>query len=368
MAAWLDVCRFSPTAGGTTDWTFSAAVVGYQSPTAAGVVNGAIYRYRAESSDLSQWEIGYGAYNTATGVLARTTVLYNSAGTTAKINFTVAPQVAIVALKEDLISIEEANSFTATQRAQARSNISAALKGQLFGLTLSAAGGTAVFGIASGEAADSTGVDLMALGSAYTKSTGSWSLGSGGNALDTGAIANSTWYHVFLIKRPDTGVVDVLFSLSATAPTMPTNYTLFRRIGSMKTDGSSLWTKFLQIGDEFIWDVPVLDANGSGLSSTSTLFTMSTPLGISVLGRFRFEITTTSGTMGLDIQSPLITTRAGSAGTFVGITTSSGGACGEVTVMTDTSSRIRAVANISGGTQATYLETHGWFDRRGRDG
>lgn len=111
MAAWLDVCRFSPTAGGTTDWTFSAAVVGYQSPTAAGVVNGAIYRYRAESSDLTQWEIGFGAYNTGTGVLARTTVLYNSAGTGtgagqsgagSKINFTLVPQVAVVLLAEDL--------------------------------------------------------------------------------------------------------------------------------------------------------------------------------------------------------------------------------------------------------------------------
>src|SRR5262249_52398355 len=73
----------------------------------------------------SQWEFGEGAYNTATGVLARTTVLYNSAGTTSKINFSDAPQVAIVALKEDLISVDEANSFTAAQQAQARDNIGA---------------------------------------------------------------------------------------------------------------------------------------------------------------------------------------------------------------------------------------------------
>src|SRR6266702_4248668 len=112
MAAFLDVCRFTPLAGGITDWAYSSAVTGYQSPTAAGVVNGRAYKYRAESSDLSQWEIGEGTYNTGTGVLSRTTVLFNSAGTTAKISFSAAPQVAIVALKEDLISIEEANSFT----------------------------------------------------------------------------------------------------------------------------------------------------------------------------------------------------------------------------------------------------------------
>lgn len=123
MAAFLDVCRFTPSAGGTTDWTYAAAVTGYQSPAAAGVVNGRLYKYRAESADLSQWEVGEGAYTTATGVLARTTVLFNSLGTTAKINFAAVPQIAVVALKEDLISIEESNGFTSTQQAQARSNI-----------------------------------------------------------------------------------------------------------------------------------------------------------------------------------------------------------------------------------------------------
>lgn len=105
MAAtgFLDVCRFNPTLGGTTDWTYSSAVTGYQSPASANAVNGTIYTYRAESNDLSQWEIGYGAYNTSTGVLSRTTVLFNSAGTTAKISFSTVPQIAIVALAEDLL-------------------------------------------------------------------------------------------------------------------------------------------------------------------------------------------------------------------------------------------------------------------------
>jgi hypothetical protein len=123
MAAFLDGCRFNPAAGGTTDWTYSSAVPGYQSPAAANIVNGRFYKYRAESADLSQWEFGEGAYNTGTGVLVRTTVLYNSSGTTSKINFTTTPQVAIVALKEDLISVEEANSFTTAQQAQARLNL-----------------------------------------------------------------------------------------------------------------------------------------------------------------------------------------------------------------------------------------------------
>ncbi|ERF85435.1 hypothetical protein JQ559_01040 [Bradyrhizobium viridifuturi] len=125
MAAFLDTCRFSPSTGGTTDWLVAGPVGGYLAPAAAGAVNGRTYKYRAESADLSQWELGEGTWNASTGVLSRTTILFNSSGTTSKINFTVSPQVAIVALREDLISIEEANNFTAAQRAQARTNIRA---------------------------------------------------------------------------------------------------------------------------------------------------------------------------------------------------------------------------------------------------
>lgn len=122
-SVFVDVCRFLPTAGGTTDWTFSSAVTGYQSPALSGIVNGSLYSYRAESADLSQWEITQGAYNTGTGVAARTTVLYNSSGTGTgagqsgagtKINFSTIPQVAIVALREDLLTANITKSIQQT--------------------------------------------------------------------------------------------------------------------------------------------------------------------------------------------------------------------------------------------------------------
>jgi hypothetical protein len=103
MASLLNICRFNPTAGGASDWTYSSPVTGYQSPAAAQAVNGASYSYRAESNDLSQWEVGVGVYNA--GVLTRATVLFNSSGTSARINFSAAPQVALVALAEDLVSL-----------------------------------------------------------------------------------------------------------------------------------------------------------------------------------------------------------------------------------------------------------------------
>lgn len=100
----LDVCRFNPTAGSTTDWTVSTAVTGYQTPAQAGATNGIQVSYRAESADLLQWEVGMGVYNSSTGVVSRAAVLFNSAGTTAKINFSAVPQVSLVALAEDLVT------------------------------------------------------------------------------------------------------------------------------------------------------------------------------------------------------------------------------------------------------------------------
>lgn len=132
MAAWLDGVLFTPTLGGTTDWVVSAAVQGYMTPALAGAVNGKKYKYRAESADLSQWEVGEGVYASGTTTLPRTTVLYNSSGTgTAagqsgagtKISFSTVPSVGIVPSKFDLISLEEANSFTTAQKAQAQANI-----------------------------------------------------------------------------------------------------------------------------------------------------------------------------------------------------------------------------------------------------
>jgi hypothetical protein len=99
--AFLDACGFIPTAGGTATWTVSAAITGYQTPAAAGAVNAAVYSYRAQSSDLSQWEEGYGTY-TASGTTLTRTVTANSLGTTAAVNFSAAPNVYITALSQDL--------------------------------------------------------------------------------------------------------------------------------------------------------------------------------------------------------------------------------------------------------------------------
>ena len=62
---------------------------------------------------------------------------------------------------------------------------------------------------------------------------------SGANGLDTGSIAANTWYYVWAIWNPSTTTDASLLSLSSTAPTMPSGYTKKRRVGSVRSDGSS---------------------------------------------------------------------------------------------------------------------------------
>lgn len=103
----------------------------------------------------------------------------------------------------------------------------AGLQGYVFGLTATTNTVTPAsnIDISAGVAArfDSP-YTLITLASAITKNAANaWAVGTGNGSLDTGSIANSTYYG-YLIQRSDTGVVDVLTSLSSTSPTMPTNY------------------------------------------------------------------------------------------------------------------------------------------------
>lgn len=102
MAGFLDAVQFLPASGGLGDFAVSTAVQGYMKPVDAGAVNGTVYRYRAESADQSQWEIGFGVYSTTTQ--ARTTILFSS-NSNAKVNFTSPPIVGYTLTAEDLTAL-----------------------------------------------------------------------------------------------------------------------------------------------------------------------------------------------------------------------------------------------------------------------
>jgi hypothetical protein len=98
------------------------------------------------------------------------------------------------------------------------------------------------------------------------------------NGIDTGALGASSWYYVHLIgsslNQQSTGA---LLSLSATAPTLPTGYDMFRVVGAVKTDGSSLLLSFYQSGAYFQFDAPIaVTVTSSGTSASYSAMDLST--------------------------------------------------------------------------------------------
>lgn len=75
------------------------------------------------------------------------------------------------------------------------------------------------------------------------------SAAAGANGLDTGTLAASTWYAMWVIYNPTTLAVAGLLSLSSTAPTMPSGYTHRARVGWIRTDSTNKYPlSFVQAG------------------------------------------------------------------------------------------------------------------------
>jgi hypothetical protein len=231
----------------------------------------------------------------------------------------------------------------------------------LSGLTLSNDTGSpqTTIDIATGAACSDDDSAMMVLTSAWSKNViGSWTAGTGLGGLDTGAINNILWYHVFLIMRPDTGAVDVLFSLSPTAPTMPANYTKKRRIGSIRTDGSAHVIAFTQLGDQFLWglDLAYDIYNGGGVAvAPGGLVTATTPLGVKT--RAIVNVFNSTGAT-INIMSPDSQPVFGSSNLYQSTS-------GQLIIRTNTSSQIRVIASAAEGA-GFYAGTVGWYDNRGK--
>lgn len=249
-------------------------------------------------------------------------------------------------------------------------NLGAFGRSYLAGLTLSTAGSSATFSVAAGEAVNSTNAAVIKLVASINKTTSAWTVGSGNGSLDTGSIANSTWYHAFLIRRTDTGVVDVLISLSPTSPTLPANYTQFRRIGSLRTNGSAQWVRFFQDGDLFQWETPILDVNSASSGTSAVTRTLTVPSGVNVRSFLNVQVTA-GGTGEATYLSDLATSDVAPSATAAPLTTlwtiSGNTSSVQAQVRTNTSSQIRSRQLIGGASETLRIATLGWFDSRGKD-
>lgn len=248
-----------------------------------------------------------------------------------------------------------------------------ALRGHIFGLTLSnnASDATNDIDIAAGAcASDATAPVIMALTSTLTKRLdANWAVGSGNGGLDTGAIANTT-YHVWLIQRSDTGVVDALFSTSATSPTMPSGYDRKRRIGSIIRASAAIRT-FLQHGDMFLYRAASIADYASTASRAAALLTISVPTGIRVYPIIEHTVYMGGGAGNIQM---LVGPGDGASSSILNLSQPLAAAEHEKNsnalwfAPTNTNAQIfMAIVINSGSLTSANINTWGWIDTRGKD-
>ena len=246
----------------------------------------------------------------------------------------------------------------------------------LSGLALSNNTGTPTthLDIAAGVAQDIGNAGAMTLASVLTKNiTASWAVGTGNGGLGSGVTrAVNTWYHVFLIKRTDTNVVDAYFDTSVSAANIPSPYTLFRRLGSFRTDGTGSGNiiAFFQNGDTFLWDVPVSDFSAANPGTAAVDRTLTVPTGVRVHAIASFSLVDTAGAATQALITAKDTADTAPSTTLFDLRVYSTGGIGTVlhkNVLTDTSAVIRTRLSASSATHTIAGTTFGWIDRRGRD-
>lgn len=226
--------------------------------------------------------------------------------------------------------------------------------------------------IAAGVATDATNTSLMRLTAQIDKQLdAAWAVGAGSGGLDTGAINLTTLitYHVHLIKRPDTGVVDALFSTSVNAPVMPANYTLRRRIASI-VESTNLFL-YTQMDDYFYRATMALDVTAANETTIAITRTISVPTGINVIADGSIQIVASASTAAMLITDLSQTDEApdttnGKATIVASLATPP--ATGYWRCRTNTSASIRTRRNTTGAGAITRLSTRGWTDVRGKNG
>lgn len=247
----------------------------------------------------------------------------------------------------------------------------AVLENYLSGLTLSNNGAEpeTQIDIAAGVAADATNALYIRLAASITKDIESvWAVGTGNGGLDTGSVDNDT-YHVWLIMRSDTSVVDVLFSLSATSPTMPADYDYKRRIGSILVEGDEI-VEFDQHGDEFVRKVAI-SSSAANPGTSAVTFGCNVPGRTKALLVARVLDATPATAVSLLITSVEQDDEAASSSLFTFRTAASGAgvpsqAGGPVEVWTDDDAEIRYRLETSDADISVGITQIGWRDLRGR--
>ncbi|MDP9590554.1 UNVERIFIED_ORG: hypothetical protein J2W19_003118 [Shinella zoogloeoides] len=288
-------------------------------------------------------------------------------GTTAQ-RMAATPALGQIGSDDDLGTVVLGDGVTPGGIVMARAD-QIVLPGLLFGLTMSnnLADMTNDIDIAPGWAAAIDNGRVMRLAAAITKRLDAiFAPGTNAGMLDVGAKANSTWYHVFAIGGHGTLPNDVLCSTSPVTPVMPSGFALKRRIGSIFVDAAGVIKPFLQVGGNFYWHSPVVDANLTAMTlNTPLLVTISTPLGIKTRATIAPFPRVASGTAYLAIRDPDMAGNMSTDWSVIYVPSSASGVLSAGALMevwTNSISRLQFFTSSSGVT--LLLFTRGWYDPR----
>jgi hypothetical protein len=169
------------------------------------------------------------------------------------------------------------------------------------------------------------------------------------------------------------GATDVVFSTSASAPTLPSGYTYYRYIGSGKTDGSANFISFFSDGDLVQWITPVADIASNNPGTSAVTRTLTVPTGFNVQAIFRASANNNAAAGNMDVNfSDLATADAATPTTGADLTRAAN-ASGSSTVQssrfyvrTNTSAQVRSRLNFSDANCTLVMTTLGWLmNRRG---
>lgn len=134
-----------------------------------------------------------------------------------------------------------------------------------------------IINVASGQCRDSTDTYVIT----NTASVNVTKTTSGLAGLDTGTIAASTLYAVYIVGDAVTGLTTgAMISTNMTTPLLPYGYNVFRKIGYVRTDGSSNFLKGYWSGNNnsrlFMYDAPIATSITAGAATSYTALTLAT--------------------------------------------------------------------------------------------
>jgi len=187
--------------------------------------------------------------------------------------------------------------------------------GAIFGLRPFPTAGSVTTSVtlSAGKCRDSTNVDSIELTAPLAKRLDAvWAAGSGNGGREAGSslatqTPGQTW-HLYVILNPSLSVVDGLWSLSPTAPTLPAGYTRFRRVLSIPFIlNTQNLPDFVWVDEEIHYKarstdmIAVADNTAAGI-----LRAISVPLGLKVRARLYHSVTgtTTAGVWFAGVYDP----------------------------------------------------------------